>query len=319
MPRHREGLLAAPCCWLRTKDELPGTPKQVADLLTTQEAHNPTAPLTRTWLIHYTVWMSTPSPAPRGLVSSPVVSTFPAEPEPARRARAPHVSIVLPCYNEQDHVLLEIERICAAMDASGSAMSCSPSTTAPPISTLAVLRRGRPALPAPAGRCASAATAARARSRRIGTQQARGEHRGLDRRRHDLPERARSPSSSDPRRRTRRATRWSARAPARRARSRSLRVPAKWFIRKLAERLHQRRDPRPELRPAGVPAATVALPYLRLLPPGFSCVTTITLAFLSNQHEVRLHADRLRQAGGHARSSTSSRTPTATSSRCCAW
>src|SRR6202008_1115888 len=31
----------------------------------------------------------------------------------------------------------------------------------------------------------------------------------------------------------------------------------------------------------------VALPYLRLLPPGFSCVTTITIAFLSNQHQVR--------------------------------
>jgi hypothetical protein len=31
----------------------------------------------------------------------------------------------------------------------------------------------------------------------------------------------------------------------------------------------------------------VALPYLRLLPPGFSCVTTITLAFLSDEHDVR--------------------------------
>ena len=30
----------------------------------------------------------------------------------------------------------------------------------------------------------------------------------------------------------------------------------------------------------------VSLPYLRLLPPGFSCVTTITLVFLSNQHPV---------------------------------
>ena len=29
-----------------------------------------------------------------------------------------------------------------------------------------------------------------------------------------------------------------------------------------------------------------ALPYLRLLPPGFSCVTTITLAFLSDQRDV---------------------------------
>jgi hypothetical protein len=39
--------------------ELPGTPKEVVNLLTTQEAHNLTAPPTRTWLIHYTVWMST--------------------------------------------------------------------------------------------------------------------------------------------------------------------------------------------------------------------------------------------------------------------
>lgn len=30
----------------------------------------------------------------------------------------PFVTIILPCFNEQDHVVLEIERICAAMDAS---------------------------------------------------------------------------------------------------------------------------------------------------------------------------------------------------------
>ena len=30
----------------------------------------------------------------------------------------------------------------------------------------------------------------------------------------------------------------------------------------------------------------MALPYLRLLPAGFSCVTTITIAFLSNQHDI---------------------------------
>jgi len=30
----------------------------------------------------------------------------------------------------------------------------------------------------------------------------------------------------------------------------------------------------------------VAAPYLRLLPAGFSCVTTITVAFLSNQHDI---------------------------------
>ena len=50
---------AAPCCWPRTKIELPGSPapREVVNLLTTQEAHNLTAPPTRTWLIHYTVWM----------------------------------------------------------------------------------------------------------------------------------------------------------------------------------------------------------------------------------------------------------------------
>ena len=47
----------------------------------------------------------------------------------------------------------------------------------------------------------------------------------------------------------------------------------------------QRTDTRPH---SGLRAfrREVALPYLRLLPPGFSCVTTITVAFLANQHTV---------------------------------
>ena len=44
-------------------NELPGSPRQVVSLLTTQEAHNLTTPPTRTWLIHYTVWMSVPAAA----------------------------------------------------------------------------------------------------------------------------------------------------------------------------------------------------------------------------------------------------------------
>jgi hypothetical protein len=43
-----------------------GTPKEVVNLLTTQEAHNLTAPPTRTWLIHYTVWMRIPAVPPLG-------------------------------------------------------------------------------------------------------------------------------------------------------------------------------------------------------------------------------------------------------------
>jgi hypothetical protein len=63
------------------------------------------------------------------------------------------------------------------------------------------------------------------------------------------------------------------------------RAPAKWFIRKLAERLTNADIP--DLN-SGLRAfrRSVAQPYLRLLPPG-SCDTTITLAFLSNEHGVR--------------------------------
>src|SRR5258708_260995 len=76
-----------------------------------------------------------------------------------------------------------------------------------------------------------------------------------------------------------------------------LRVPAKWLIRKVAERLTASEIP--DLN-SGLRAfrRSVSLPYLRLLPPGFSCVTTITLAFLCNQHPVQyLPIDYAKRAG----------------------
>ena len=76
-----------------------------------------------------------------------------------------------------------------------------------------------------------------------------------------------------------------------------LRVPAKWFIRKFAERLTGAKIP--DLN-SGLRAfrREVSLPYLRLLPAGFSCVTTITLSFLSNQHAVDyLPIDYAKRAG----------------------
>ena len=62
---------------------------------------------------------------------------------------------------------------------------------------------------------------------------------------------------------------------------RALRVPAKWAIRRLAEYLTATKIP--DLN-SGLRAFSRrhAVPYLGLLPSGFSCVTTITLAFLSN-------------------------------------
>jgi len=60
-----------------------------------------------------------------------------------------------------------------------------------------------------------------------------------------------------------------------------LRVPAKWLIRRLAEYLSSSKIP--DLN-SGLRAFSKehAKPYLGLLPAGFSCVTTITLAFLAN-------------------------------------
>ncbi|MCX7718815.1 MAG: glycosyltransferase family 2 protein [Candidatus Sumerlaeaceae bacterium] len=65
-----------------------------------------------------------------------------------------------------------------------------------------------------------------------------------------------------------------------------LRIGAKWFIRKLAEYLAGREIP--DLN-TGLKAfkRSVMLKYLWVLPEGFSCVTTMTLAFLTNGHPVK--------------------------------
>ena len=65
-----------------------------------------------------------------------------------------------------------------------------------------------------------------------------------------------------------------------------LRTPAKWFIRRLASYLTNSRIP--DLN-SGFRAfrRDVAKEFLYLLPRGFSCVTTITMAFLSNGYSVR--------------------------------
>ncbi|MGH9025096.1 MAG: glycosyltransferase family 2 protein [Acidimicrobiia bacterium] len=64
------------------------------------------------------------------------------------------------------------------------------------------------------------------------------------------------------------------------------RLPAKWFIRRLASYLVQ--TDIPDLN-SGLRAfrASVGRQYLHLLPPGFSCVTTMTMSFLSNGYSVK--------------------------------
>ncbi len=65
-----------------------------------------------------------------------------------------------------------------------------------------------------------------------------------------------------------------------------LRVPAKWFIRRLASFLTKTKIP--DLN-SGFRAfrTDVARQYLRHLPTGFSCVTTMTMTFLSGGYSVK--------------------------------
>ena len=76
-----------------------------------------------------------------------------------------------------------------------------------------------------------------------------------------------------------------------------LRVPAKWTIRQIASYLTGTKIP--DLN-SGLRAfrRDVAVPYLPLLPPGFSCVTTLTVSFLANGHEVHYEPiDYAKRAG----------------------
>ena len=101
---------------------------------------------------------------PRSLVVSASVSdTSPP---------GPYVSIILPCYNEQDHVTAEVARICAAMDASGYGYEVVAYDDASTDETLARLHEAAPSFPhlriVHFDRNGGSGTV-----RRIGTQQAR--------------------------------------------------------------------------------------------------------------------------------------------------
>ena len=207
------------------------------------------------------------------------------EPElPAGAGERPVATIVLPCYNEREHVLDEVERICAAMDASGLPYELLAIDDASTDDTLTLLLGARPRFPAmrvmPFRRNGGSGTA-----RRIGTLEARGDivvwtDADMTYPNERIPELVQL-LLDDPTYDQVVGARTSEEGT-----HKILRVPAKWVIRKIAERLSNSQIP--DLN-SGLRAfrRSVSLPYLRLLPPGFSCVTTITLAFLSNQHDIK--------------------------------
>ncbi|WP_395109431.1 glycosyltransferase family 2 protein [Actinomadura sp. SCN-SB] len=195
-----------------------------------------------------------------------------------------HVTIVLPCYNEQDHVIDEVERICKAMDNSGHAYELLAVDDRSTDATLERLREAAPRFPHMRV-IAFQHNSGSGTVRRIGSQQARGDivvwtDADMTYPNERIPELV-DILDSDPS-----VDQVVGARTSEEGSHKALRVPAKWFIRKVAERLTNSKIP--DLN-SGLRAfrREVSLPYLRLLPPGFSCVTTITIAFLSNQHPVR--------------------------------
>lgn len=194
------------------------------------------------------------------------------------------VSIVLPCYNEEEHVVDEVKRICSAMAGSGYGYELLAVDDASTDTTLERLRDVQglyPHMRVIAFRHNGGAGTVR----RIGTRRARGEFvvwtdADMSYPNERIPELV-AMLEDDPE-----TDQIVGARTQEKGSHKALRVPAKWTIRKIAEKLTNTRIPdlNSGLR---VFRRDVALPYLRLLPPGFSCVTTITLAFLSNQHPIR--------------------------------
>jgi glycosyltransferase involved in cell wall biosynthesis len=201
----------------------------------------------------------------------------------------PDVTVVLPCYNERDHVELEIKRIRAALEAAGLRYEVLCIDDGSTDGTREVLEGIDDIRTILLPRNQGSGTA-----RCIGTQQARGRvvvwtDADMTYPNERIPELVAELDDT-----------YDQVVGARRTEAgtyRLARVPAKWAIRKLASFLTN--TDIPDLN-SGLRAfkRSVAEPYLRLLPSGFSCVTTITLAFLSNGHQVKyVPVDYFKRAG----------------------
>ena len=202
---------------------------------------------------------------------------------------APDVSVVLPCFNEREHVELEIKRIRAALEGAGLAyeLICVDDGSTDGTRELLEATPGIRTIVLPRNQGAGTA-------RRIGTQQATGRvvvwtDADMTYPNELIPELVAELDDT-----------YDQVVGARRSEAgtyKLARVPAKWAIRKLASFLTN--TDIPDLN-SGLRAfkRAVAEPYLRLLPAGFSCVTTITLAFLSNGHPVKyVPIDYFKRAG----------------------
>lgn len=188
------------------------------------------------------------------------------------------VSVVLPCYNERDHIEKEVVRIREALEAAGMSYELIAIDDGSTDGTRELLAEmpGIRTIFFPRNQGSGTA-------RRIGTQEARGRvvvwtDADMTYPNELIPDLVRELGEH-----------YDQVVGARTSEQgthKFARVPAKWVIRRIASWLTN--TPIPDLN-SGLRAfkKDVARPYLRLLPAGFSCVTTITMAFLSNGHPIK--------------------------------
>ncbi|MFM2072792.1 MAG: hypothetical protein RLZZ623_3056 [Actinomycetota bacterium] len=187
------------------------------------------------------------------------------------------VSVVLPVYNERGHLRTEIDRIQAALQASpftfeiiviDDGSNDGSETDLQSIPNIRLIRHGT--------------NRGSGTARRTGTTAARGRivvwtDVDMTYPNERIPELVAMVDGCDHvvgARRTEEGTK------------RFFRVPAKWFIRRLAGYLTDTEIP--DLN-SGLRAfrRDVAMQYVHHLPAGFSCVTTLTMSFLSNGYQVK--------------------------------
>ena len=194
-----------------------------------------------------------------------------AMPEP------PDVSVVLPVFNECTHLEAEISRIRAALESSPYTYEIVVVDDGSTDGSAELLKQMDDIRLITFTTNRGSGTA-----RRIGTQEARGDvvvwtDVDMTYPNDEIPQLVKELEGYDQvvgARRTEEGT------------AKFIRVPVKWFIRKLAAYLVS--TPIPDLN-SGFRAfrRDVALQFIDMLPKGFSCVTTLTMSFLTNGYSVK--------------------------------
>ena len=211
-----------------------------------------------------------------GQVEAPTAVEVDALAGPGAGRPAPHVSIILPIHNEEGHLEAEVDRIRTSMDASELTWEIVAVDDRSTDGSLAILRRLADADPRVRA-VAHRRNLGSGGARRTATRLARGEvvvwtDVDMTYPNDQIPALVASLEGYDQVVGARTSEEGTKKA---------LRVPAKWVIRRLAQYLAQEDIPdlnsgfRAFRREAGAP-------YLDRLPNGFSCVTTMTMSFLTD-------------------------------------